>query len=173
MNQLNFAIRVVVALLMCLIEPHALAQGIAVPIGGALKYDNDEVWSRLVQLAGGKGARYVVFATASGSPDKTAALIVEALTKHGAIAEHIPVSAKLATPDFRVAVADPALIAKVQASTGILFFGRRTGAHNRGAAAYRSQADAAAAGDLGSLQSRWRCFRNQRRCSHHEYDHDS
>ena len=123
MNRLKFPIRVAAILLACLIAPHALAQGIAVPIGGALKYDNDEVWSRLVQLAGGKGARYVVFATASGSPDKTAALIVEALTKHGAIAEHIPVSAKLATPDFRVAVADPALIAKVQASTGIFFSG--------------------------------------------------
>ncbi len=123
MNRLSFPIRVAAALLACLIAQHALAQGIAVPIGGALKYDNDEVWSRLVQLAGGKGAHYAVFATASGSPDKTAALIVEALGKHGAIAEHIPVSAKLKTPDFRVAVADPALVAKVQASTGIFFSG--------------------------------------------------
>ena len=83
----------------------------------------NENWSRLVQLAGGKGARYAVFDTASESSDKTAELIVDALGKHGAIAEHIPVPAKLKTPDFRVAVADPALIAKVQASTGIFFSG--------------------------------------------------
>ncbi|MFZ2987137.1 MAG: hypothetical protein WA086_04035, partial [Ideonella sp.] len=38
------------------------AGGIAVPIGGALRYDNDDVWSRLVQLAGGPGARFAVFA---------------------------------------------------------------------------------------------------------------
>ena len=123
MNRLSFPIRVLAALLACLLAQQVLAQGIAVPIGGALKYDNDEVWSRLVQLAGGKGARYAVFATASGSPEKTAALIVDALAKHGAIAEHIPVSSKLKVPDFRVAVSDPVLIAKIQASTGIFFSG--------------------------------------------------
>ena len=93
------------------------------PIGGALKYDNDEVWSRLVQLAGGKGARYAVFATASANPDKTAASIIAVLTKHGAIAEQIPVSAKLKSSDSREAVNDPALIARVSASTGIFFSG--------------------------------------------------
>ncbi|MEO8383747.1 MAG: cyanophycinase [Betaproteobacteria bacterium] len=123
MYQLSLTIRVVSALMMCLTAAPTLAQGIAIPIGGALKYDNHEVWSRLVALAGGKGAHYAVFATASGSPDKTAALIVDALTKNGAIAEYIPISAKLATPDFRDAVADPALIAKVRASTGIFFSG--------------------------------------------------
>ena len=58
--QLNLLIRFSIALLLCLGAQQALGQGIAVPIGGALKYDNDEVWSRLVQLAGGKGARYAL-----------------------------------------------------------------------------------------------------------------
>ena len=119
----NALIRFLAALLIGAATQTSLAQGIAVPIGGALKYDNDEVWSRLVQLAGGKGARYAVFATASGTPDKTAASIVAALARHGAIAEHIPVTAKLKSPDVRVAVNDPALIAKVNASTGIFFAG--------------------------------------------------
>ena len=116
-------IHIAVACLVCLGTLQALAQGIAVPIGGALKYDNDEVWSRLVQLAGGKGARYAVFATASADPDKTAASIVAALARHGALAEHIPVSAKLKAPDDRKAVNDPVLIAKVNASTGVFFSG--------------------------------------------------
>ena len=101
----------------------ASAQGIAVPIGGALKYNNDVVWSRLVQLAGGKGARYAVFAMASGNPDKTAAAIIATLTQYGAIAEYIPVSTNLKSPDYRVAANDPVLIAKVSASTGIFFSG--------------------------------------------------
>lgn len=119
----NLLIQFAVALLLCLGAQQALGQGIAVPIGGALKYDNDEVWSRLVQLAGGKGARYAVFATASGTPDKTATAIIAALTRHGAIAEHIPVSAKLQSPDYRLAVNDPMLIAKVKSGTGIFFSG--------------------------------------------------
>jgi cyanophycinase len=68
------------------------AQGIAVPIGGALKHDNSEVWSRLVSLAGGPGARYAVFATASGDPEKSAAAIIATLNRYGAVAEHIPLA---------------------------------------------------------------------------------
>ena len=123
MNRLSFPIRVAAVLLVCLIAQHALAQGIAVPIGGALKYDNDEVWSRLVQLAGGKGARYAVFATAAANPEKSAGSIVDALNKYGALAEHIPVAPNLKTPDYRAAVNDAELIAKVRASTGIYFAG--------------------------------------------------
>ena len=119
----NVLIQYTAAFLTCVATAHAFAQGIAVPIGGALKYDNDEVWSRLVSLAGGKGARYAVFATASGNPEKTAASIVAALNKYGAVAAHIPLSAKLPSPDYRVAVNDPVLIAKVRESSGIFFSG--------------------------------------------------
>ena len=100
--------------------------GIAIPIGGALKYDNHEVWKRLVELAGGQGARFAVFATAAGDPEKSAALIIDALTRHGAVAEHIPVAPKLKTPDWpdvRRAAHDPLLVAKVKASRGIYFAG--------------------------------------------------
>lgn len=97
--------------------------GIAVPIGGALKYDNDEVWSRLVQLAGGKGARFAVFATAAGNPDKAAQMIIDALNKHGAVAEHIRVAPRLKDTDFRKAAHDPALVQKVLASRGVYFSG--------------------------------------------------
>jgi cyanophycinase len=97
--------------------------GIAVAIGGALKYDNDAVWQRLVDLAGGKGARFAVFATAAGDPNKAAAPIVDALNRHGAVAEHIPVAPRLAGSDYRAAARDPALVARVTAARGIYFAG--------------------------------------------------
>lgn len=55
-------------------------------IGGALTSDNDGVWSRFVQLAGGPGARYVVFATASDNPERSAAHILANLRRRGAVA---------------------------------------------------------------------------------------
>ena len=61
-------LRCAAGMLLCVHAFTATAQGYAVPIGGALKYDNDEVWSRLVQLAGGKGVRFAVFAMASATP---------------------------------------------------------------------------------------------------------
>lgn len=133
MNMLSFNMRLAVAVLACftaLVTGSAFAtnappaaRGIAVPIGGALKYDNDEVWARLVALAGGKGARYAVFATAANDPEKSAAAIVAALNRHGAAAEHIPVAPKLNGSDYKTAARDPALIAKVKASRGIYFAG--------------------------------------------------
>jgi cyanophycinase len=101
--------------------------GIAVVLGGALKYDNDVVWQRIVDLAGGKGAKFAVLATASGEPEKSAAQIIEVLTKHGAVAEHIPVAPKL-TPRFkggdaRKAAHDGELVAKIKSSRGIFFSG--------------------------------------------------
>lgn len=95
----------------------------AVPIGGALKFDNDAVWSRLVELAGGKGARYVVFATAAGNPAKSAARIVETLQRHGAVAEHIPVAPRIKGIDLESAVRDPQWIDKVRAARGVFFSG--------------------------------------------------
>ncbi len=100
----------------------AAPTGIAVPIGGALKPDNHEVWSRLVELAGGKGARYIVIATASEDPVKSAAAIVKALNAHGARAEALPVPAR-SNGAGDSAAADAALIAKVKASRGVYFAG--------------------------------------------------
>lgn len=99
------------------------AAGYAVPIGGALKYDNDAVWGRLVELAGGPGARFVVLATAAGNPERSARQIVDALTRRGAVAEALPVSARLVGVDVSRAVQDPALIAKVRAANGVFFSG--------------------------------------------------
>jgi cyanophycinase len=97
--------------------------GPAVPIGGALRDDNAAVWSRLVELAGGPGSRFVVFATASGDPEAAAKGTIAALAAHGAVAEHLRVAPELKDVDLRQAVRDPALIAKVRAAQGVFFTG--------------------------------------------------
>lgn len=103
--------------------PAAATAGAAVAIGGALRYDNAEVWSRLVELAGGPGARFVVLATAAGNPERSAARSVAALEAHGAVAEALPVSTRLEGTDVAAAVRDPKLVAKVRAARGVYFTG--------------------------------------------------
>lgn len=104
-------------------EPEPAIRGYAVPIGGALKADNEEVWQRIVQLAGGKGARFVVFGTASEDPEASAKQVVDLLQRRGAIAEALPVAPKFLWVDLSKVVRDPALIAKVKAAKGIFFTG--------------------------------------------------
>ena len=116
--------RLLAALLMLWLSiAPARAEGYAVPIGGALSYENDEVWSRLVKLAGGRDARFVVFGTASEDPRKASERIVATLRKHGAQAEFIPLSA----PSPGRPVADEQLTrqwsAQVSRATGVYFAG--------------------------------------------------
>jgi cyanophycinase len=97
--------------------------GAVVPIGGALRDDNAAIWSRIVQLAGGPGARFVVLATAAGDPDAAAARIIANLQRHGAAAEHLRVSPRIAGQDVAAAVSDPALIARLDAAQGVFMAG--------------------------------------------------
>jgi cyanophycinase len=99
------------------------ATGPAIAIGGALRDDNAAVWSRLIGLAGGPGARFVVLATASGDPEAAARGTIAALNAHGAVAEHLRVAPELKDVDLARAVRDPALIDKVRAANGVFFTG--------------------------------------------------
>lgn len=99
------------------------AKGYAVVIGGALKSDNDEVWGRMVELSGGKGARWVVFGTASEVPDRAGRRAAELLERRGAVAESMPVAPQLKWVDLDKAVRDPALLDLVQNAQGVFFTG--------------------------------------------------
>jgi len=101
---------------------HAQA-GTAIVIGGALKTDNDAVWQRIVDEAGGPGARIAVFATAAANPERSGGQIVAALNRRGANAEAIPVAPRLKDVDLQAKLNDPALIAKVAASKAVFFSG--------------------------------------------------
>lgn len=98
-------------------------KGLAMAIGGALRADNDEVWQRLVALAGGRGARFVVFGTAAEDPEASARQVVEQLHKRGAVAEALPVAPQFSWVDLNKVVRDGALIAKVRNARGIFFTG--------------------------------------------------
>lgn len=64
-------------------------------IGGALRYDNQQVWQRLIQEAGGANAQFAVIPTASGNPNKAAQLVVDNIKAYGANAYVVPLSEKL------------------------------------------------------------------------------
>lgn len=98
-------------------------QGSLVIIGGGLRPDNDAVWQRIVQLAGGKGARIAVFASAAADPAPVAAAIVDYLKRYGADAFQIPLAVKLADSDFRQAAEDPLLADAVRGAGGVFFSG--------------------------------------------------
>jgi cyanophycinase len=100
-----------------------LAGGCAMAIGGALQNDNVDVWSRLVTLAGGPGARFVVLATAAGNPEQSGARLVETLNRYGAKAEALPIAPQLPNVDVQAAVRDEIWIAKVKAASGVFFSG--------------------------------------------------
>ncbi|MBN8488600.1 MAG: cyanophycinase, partial [Burkholderiales bacterium] len=98
-------------------------KGYAVVIGGALKGDNEDVWRRLVELSGGKGSRWVIFGTASQTPDKTARRLADLLELRGATAEIVPVAPQLKWVDLERAVRDPSLLELVNNAQGIFFSG--------------------------------------------------
>jgi cyanophycinase len=120
MRGMKLKLPVLATLLWLAAAAHA---GTAIVIGGALKRDNDAVWQRVVDEAGGAGARIAVFATAAGNPERAGGLIVNALNQRGAAAELIPVAPRLKTVELATALNDPALIAKVAASRGVFFSG--------------------------------------------------
>jgi len=101
----------------------AAIQGTAIVIGGALRYDNHAVWQRVVDAAGGQGAKIAVFGTASGNPEDSTAQIVKALNAHGARAEAIPVAPRWPGLKLQEQLDSAALIEKVRSSQGVFFSG--------------------------------------------------
>jgi cyanophycinase len=118
------------AMLLLLLAPgaaHAASEGAPkgslVIIGGALRGDNAPVWARIVQLAGGKGARIAVFASAAARPERAGQSNAERLQWYGADAFVVPVAVKLAGVDYMAAADDPALAAQVRSAGGAYFAG--------------------------------------------------
>jgi cyanophycinase len=98
-------------------------KGSLVIIGGGLRVNNAEVYQKIVDLAGGKGARIAVFPTAAGTPDREGKLTVAALKRYGAQAFVVPIAPRLANTDARKAADDPALADAVREAGGAFFTG--------------------------------------------------
>ena len=98
-------------------------KGSLVIIGGNLRPGNGPVWERIIQLAGGKGARIAVFASASGTPERSGKSLVERLNSYGAKAFFVPVAVKLSGSDYQAAADDPGLAEAVRGANGAFFAG--------------------------------------------------
>ncbi|MBR7798999.1 cyanophycinase [Undibacterium fentianense] len=96
-------------------------------IGGALRYDNSTVWQRIVQEAGGQGARIAVIPAASASPERSGQHLVKVLKQYGADAYLLPLSIKYLNEDgqqtyFQVA-RDPLWLDQLKNTQAVYFSG--------------------------------------------------
>jgi cyanophycinase len=98
-------------------------QGNLLIAGGAIRADNTIIWEKLVQLAGGKGARIAVLPSAAGNPERSGANIAATLSKYGASAFVVPVSIRLKNTDYKAAAEDPTLARSIREAGGVYFSG--------------------------------------------------
>jgi cyanophycinase len=117
--------RLQLALLACALVfvGAAQSQGTVVAVGSSVRDDNDAVWSRLIELAGGPGARFAVFTAPAGDPDGAAKAIIGSLARRGAVGEHIRVGPRIEGQDLAAAVRDPAWVAQVDAAQAVFLSG--------------------------------------------------
>lgn len=94
-----------------------------VAMGGALQFDNHEVWSRIVQEAGGPGAKVVVLPTAAGNPVRSGQQIAQALKRHGAEVVVVPAAPKWPGQDAAAVARDPRWVQEVAGARGVVFSG--------------------------------------------------
>ncbi len=103
-------------------------KGALVIIGGALRFENGAIWSKIGELAGGEGAKIAIFPTASSFPQESAARVARRLEQLKITSFTVPVAVRNNAGDdfpmnFREQVADPRVIAEVRSATGIYFTG--------------------------------------------------
>jgi cyanophycinase len=98
-------------------------KGSLVIVGGALRDDNAPVWQRVVQLAGGPGARIAVMPGAAGNPERAGATLAGYLNRYGASAFVVPVAVRLKDRDYRRDAEDETLARSIRESGGVYFAG--------------------------------------------------
>jgi cyanophycinase len=98
-------------------------KGSLVIIGGNLRPGNAPVWERLIQLAGGKGARIAVIPSAAAVPEQDGKNLIRRLNAYGAQAFFVPVAVKLPGSDYQTASDDPELAELIRSANGAYFVG--------------------------------------------------
>ncbi len=91
--------------------------------GGAIRFDDAQVWSQIVDLAGGRGAKIAIFPTASGNPQLVGDRLIETFKKAGAEAFLVPVAMKNIGVDYHQVIVDPQWIERVRSAGGVYFTG--------------------------------------------------
>lgn len=98
-------------------------QGNLLIAGGAVRADNAVVWQRLVQLAGGPGARIAVMPSAAGNPLRSGANLAATLNKYGASAFVVPVGVRFKDRDYHRDAEDEGLAKSIREAGGVYFAG--------------------------------------------------
>ncbi|HEY8383243.1 MAG TPA: cyanophycinase [Microvirga sp.] len=104
----------------------ALAQGAQGPlfmVGGNFRLDNEALWRRYVELAGGPGARIAIMPTAAANPTRSGDQVAAQLRKMGADPFVVPIAPRLKDVDPKKNAADPAIAEQVRAAGGVYFVG--------------------------------------------------
>jgi cyanophycinase len=97
-------------------------KGALVFAGGGLRFNNAQVWSRFVKLAGGKHPAVVVV-PAPADPRKSGQAVVDNLNHYGARAEVVDIAPNLKGVDYKKAARDPTNVKKLRDANGIWFLG--------------------------------------------------
>ncbi len=98
------------------------ARGSLLIMGGAVREDTADIWQRLVQAAGGPGARVLIIPAASSNPKGSAERIAAALARYGAQGEIVPLSPRWPDGPAPAAVAEDAQWVQRMAAAGGVFF---------------------------------------------------
>lgn len=91
--------------------------------GGAVRGDNAVIWQRMVQLAGGPGARIAVLPSASANPARAGAYLAAGLNKYGADAFVVPLSVRMPDRDYKHDAEDEAIARSIREAGGVYFSG--------------------------------------------------
>lgn len=102
---------------------HIPQAGTVIVIGGALQPGSESVWQRIVDEAGGPGARVAVFPTAAYEPERISAQIRTSLEACGAQVDVVPLAPHLTGTDLQAVLHDPAVLARVAAAQAVFFSG--------------------------------------------------
>lgn len=105
------------------VPPATHGAGPVMALGGSVRFDNPLVWPRLVEAAGGPGARIAVMSMASGQSERVARTVQRVFERHGARAEWVAVAPNLPGLDLAQAVQDPRWIEMVRDSDAVFFTG--------------------------------------------------
>ena len=100
-----------------------LPKGSLVIAGGAVRGDNAAIWQRVVQLAGGPGARIAVLPSASANPARAGAYLVAGLKQYGAEGFVVPLSVRMKDRDYKRDAEDETLARSIREAGGVYFSG--------------------------------------------------
>jgi cyanophycinase len=112
---------------VCVSSNRAQAAGSLVIAGGALRFDDPEVWTEIVELAGGPKSKIAIIPTASANPSLAGKRAAAVFTRFGAdpvvVPLGIPPGKDSAAKDQPAVAVDPQWAERVRSAGGVYFAG--------------------------------------------------